>query len=71
MREDLARYVDRKRSLGFKLCRQHTPLRGFVALAEERGDRYIKSARVLEWAAFAPSPAQRRNASWKCDGSRS
>jgi len=61
LREDLARYVDRRRSLGFKLCRQHTLLRGFVAFAEERGDRYIKSARVLEWAAFAPSPAQRRN----------
>ena len=61
LREDLARYVDRRRSLGFKLCRQHTLLGGFVAFAEERGDRYIKSARVLEWAAFAPSPAQRRN----------
>jgi integrase len=59
--EDLARYVDRRRSLGFKLCRQYTLLRSFVAFAEERGDRYIKSARVLEWAAFAPSPAQRRN----------
>jgi hypothetical protein len=43
LREDLARYVDRKRSLGFKLCRQHTLLRGFVAFAEVRGDRYIKS----------------------------
>jgi integrase len=61
IRQDLARYVNLKRSLGFKLHRQHTLLRGFVAFAEERGDRHIKSARVLEWATLAPSPAQRRN----------
>jgi len=61
MRQDLARYVDLKRSLGYKLHRQHTLLRGFVAFAEKRGDRDIKSARVFEWAALAPSPAQRRN----------
>jgi integrase len=61
IRQDLARYVNLKRSLGFKLHRQHTLLRGFVAFTEERGDRHIKSARVLEWATLAPSPAQRRN----------
>lgn len=36
-------------------------LRGFVAFAKESGDRFIKSARVLTWAALAPSPEQRRN----------
>jgi integrase len=57
----LARYVDQQRSLGFKFRVQHLLLRGYVAFAEERGDRHIKSARVLAWAARAPSPEQRRN----------
>lgn len=60
LRQDLARYIDLKRSVGFKFQVEHI-LRGFVAFAEKRGDRHIKSARVLEWAALAPSPAQRRN----------
>jgi integrase len=60
LREDLAKYVAGRRSLGFKLHRQYTLLRGFAAFAEERGDRHIKSARVLAWAALAPSPEQRR-----------
>jgi hypothetical protein len=57
---DLARYIDRKRSLGFKFRSQHVLLRSFVAFAEPRGDRYIRSARVLAWAAQAPSPEHRR-----------
>lgn len=59
--QDLARYVDQQRSLGFKFRIQHILLRGFVAYAEGRGDKHIKSARVLAWAALAPSPEQRRN----------
>ena len=58
---DLARYVEQKRSLGFKFRLQNILLKGFIAFAEERGDRLIKSARVLTWAARAPSPEQRRN----------
>ena len=58
---DLAKYVDLRRSLGFKFRVQHILLRGFVAFAEERGDKHVLSARVLDWAARAPSPAQRRN----------
>ena len=61
MSRDLARYVDQQRSLGFKFRVQHILLRGYVAFAEGRGDRHIKSARVLAWAARAPSPEQRRN----------
>jgi integrase len=59
--KDLADYVGRQRSLGFKFRIQHILLRGFVAFAEERGDKHIKSARVLSWAAQAPSPEQRCN----------
>lgn len=57
---DLACYIDRKRSLGFKFHNQNILLRGFVRFAEERGDRFITSARVLAWAARAPSPEHRR-----------
>jgi integrase len=58
---DLERYIDGRRSLGFKLRSQSVQLRSFVAFAEEHGDRYIKSARVLAWAAKAPSLDHRRN----------
>jgi integrase len=61
LNRDLARYVDQQRSLGFKFRVQEILLRGYVAFAEELGDRHIKSTRVLEWAARAPSPEQRRN----------
>jgi integrase len=57
---DLACYIDQKRSLGFKFHNQNILLRGSVRFAEERGDRYITSARVLAWAAGAPSPEHRR-----------
>jgi integrase len=59
--QDLARYVDLQRSLGFKFRIQHILLKGFVAFAEKHGDRHIMSARVLAWAARAPSPEQCRN----------
>jgi len=60
MRKELARYIGLKRSLGFQFRCQHGLLKGFVAFAAERGDRYVRTARALEWAALAPSPAQRR-----------
>lgn len=58
---DLIRYVDLKRSLGFKFRVQHNLLKGFVAFAENHGDTHVVSARALSWAAHAPSPEQRRN----------
>lgn len=57
---DLARYIDQKRSLGFKFSCQNVVLKSFVAFAVKRGDRYIRSARVLAWAAQASSPEHRR-----------
>jgi hypothetical protein len=58
---DLARYVEQRRSLGFKCHSEHILLRGFVAFAERCGDTHVKSTRVLAWAAEAPSPEQRWN----------
>jgi hypothetical protein len=51
---DLARHVEQRRSLGFKRHSEHILLRGFVAFAERRGDTYVKSTRVLAWAADLP-----------------
>ncbi|MEY8802252.1 tyrosine-type recombinase/integrase [Leisingera sp. XS_AS12] len=59
--QNLAHHAELQHKLGFKFRVQHTLLKSFVAFAEGRGDRYVHTARVLEWAAFAPSPRQRRN----------
>ena len=59
--QDLTRYVDLHRSLGFKFRTQHSLLRNFVAFAEAQGDEFVRVDRVLDWAARAPSPPQRRN----------
>lgn len=59
--QDLAPYIDLQHSLGFKFRIQRILLSGFVRFAEAQGDRHIKTARVLVWAARAPSLEQRRN----------
>lgn len=62
----LAKYVDQQQSLGFKFRLQQILLRGYLGFAENCGDRHIRSARVLAWAARAPSPEQRRGQSCTC-----
>src|SRR5262249_4715150 len=57
---DLARYVDQKRSLGFKFESQNFVLCSFVRFAYARGVRYIRIVRVLQWAGQAPSPEHAR-----------
>jgi integrase len=57
----LTRYVDLHRSVGFKFKTQHLLLRNFVRFAEAQGDEFVQVARVLDWAAQAPSLPQRRN----------
>lgn len=59
--QDLTRYTDLHRSLGFKFRIQHSLLRNFVTYAEAQGDEFVRVDRVLDWAARAPSPLQRRN----------
>ena len=61
LNDDLARHVALHYALGFKFRTQRILLTNFVAFAELQGDRYITSARVLDWAVIAPSPEQRRN----------
>ena len=61
LNQDLTRYVDLHRSMGFKFRTQHSLLRNFVAFAEANGDDFVRVGRVLEWAVRAPSPPQRCN----------
>lgn len=58
---DLQRHTDLHRTLGFKFRTQHALLRLFVAYAESFRDEFVDSGRVIDWAAQAPSAAQRRN----------
>lgn len=59
--DDVNRYVDLHRALGFKYRTQSGLLRNFAVFAETQGDETVQAQRVLEWAGQAPSPAQRRN----------
>jgi integrase len=61
LNDALTRYVDLHRSLGFKFRSQRSLLRNFMAFAEAHGDEFVRLDRVLDWAARAPSPPQRRN----------
>ena len=58
---DLQRHADLRRALGFKFRTQHALLRLFVSHAETLGDEFVDGRRVIDWAAQAPSAAQRRN----------
>ena len=59
--QDVSRYVDLHRALGFKYRVQNGLLRNFAAFAEAQGDETVRTQSVLDWAGQAPSPAQRRN----------
>lgn len=58
---DLARYVELHRLLGFKFRVQLSLLRSFVTFARKHGDEFVRTDRVLAWAIEAPSAPQRRN----------
>jgi integrase len=57
--EDIARYLASRQSLGFKIRVPASQLRRFGEFAAARGDAVVRSATAIEWAAEAPSPAQR------------
>jgi integrase len=58
---DVKCYVDRQRTMGFKYRVQNGLLLNFAAFAEAQDDDFVRTERVLDWAALAPSRAQRRN----------
>ena len=55
---DLARYVELHRLLGFKFRIQHSLLRSFVTFARKHGDEFVRTDRVIAWAIEAPSAPQ-------------
>lgn len=61
LNQDIHRYVELQRSIGFKFRSQGLLLRSFVTFAEDHADRFIQTSRVIEWAGKAPSAPQRYN----------
>jgi integrase len=60
LNEDIIRYVELHRAMGFKFRLQAYLLRHFARFAEPRGECFVRNETVLEWAAQAPSTNQRR-----------
>lgn len=52
-------YLALRRSLGFALVVQGRLLRDYARFVDDRGDTHVRTDRVVEWAALAPSPEQR------------
>ncbi len=58
--DDVTRYTDLRRSLGFKVRATACLLRRYAEFAEARGDSFVQSRTVIDWAAKALSAPQRR-----------
>jgi len=58
---DIKRYVDLKRTMGYKFHTQYSLLKLFGKFSAERGDRVVLTQSAIEWAGLAPSPPQRHN----------
>ena len=54
-------YVALRRALGFKFRIQNTLLQHFANFAERRGDEFVHTQTVLDWAKEAPSRVQQHN----------
>lgn len=61
LREDVTRYMELHRRLGFKFRTQSLLLTNFVAFAESQEGEFINTSQAVKWAGQAPSPPQRRN----------
>jgi integrase len=59
--QDVNRYIELHRVMGFKFRTQHSLPRNFVRFADQHGDSHVCTHTVLDWAAQAPSPPQRHN----------
>ena len=54
-------FVTQQRALGFTYRVQNCLLKNYATFAQNRGDRFVTTDRVLEWSRQAPSAAQTRN----------
>jgi integrase len=57
---DITRYIEFHQAMGLKFKLQAGLLRHFATFAEPLGDDWVRTETVLDWAAEAPSAAQRR-----------
>ncbi|MGA9548213.1 MAG: tyrosine-type recombinase/integrase [Rhodomicrobium sp.] len=60
----IQRYVAIKRGLGYEFADHERMLQKYAAFAESFGDKYISAARIIEWAATAPSVQRSREWLW-------
>ena len=56
--EHVEHYVKFRRALGHAYLQQARCLQDYATYAEARGDRFVRSSTVLEWASTTPSPRQ-------------
>ena len=56
--EHVQNYVTFRRALGHAYVQQARCLQDYAAYAEARGERFVRSSTVLEWASTTPSPRQ-------------
>lgn len=61
LRDNINDYVAMHRAMGFKYRIQNSLLQNYANFAELRGNIYIQTQTVLEWARLAPSPMQKSN----------
>ena len=60
LNQDVERYIDLQRTLGFKFGDQASSLKLFAAYAMSNGDEFVRVERVLAWAAVQTASAPRR-----------
>ena len=56
--EHVERYVTFRRALGHAYVEQARCLQDYTTYAEARGDSFVRSSTVLDWASTTPSPRQ-------------
>ena len=56
--EHVERYVTFRRALGHTYVQQARCLQDYAAYAEARGESFVRSSTVLDWASTTPSPRQ-------------
>jgi integrase/recombinase XerD len=57
--DDAERYIELRRTLGFKLRKPSRHLQSFARFATERGETYVSATTALEWATMAPTRCTR------------
>lgn len=58
--EHVERFVAMKRKVGYRFTRGALTLRGFARFAEDRGERFVRSATAIEWASASTGPQSER-----------